>query len=109
MQEIKLKPLKLELKSLLRSLGYFNIEFGKNKKSDFSFEMIADGTLRSIYLEVRVSIGSKKKIRLSESEINLIKSKAYAKEKEPWVAIVSVNDSSSLEHSIKWKDLSNVE
>lgn len=108
MKKAAVKSLKLAIRSELRSLGYISINI-KNKNLK-GFNVIADGYLRSIFLGVLVRLASdySKEITLTPEEIQLIKSNASTINKEPWAAIMHVNEKGELIGSIRWKNLSKL-
>lgn len=92
------------LKSELREIGYYNIKI--NNEREKQFDVIAESTLRSIFILVVICLVSDHLKKLTKDEIQTAKEKAGSIKKEPWAAIVTVNDKGELADRIKWKDLS---
>lgn len=99
-----LKPLEGVIRSQLRSLGYFHIEI--ENENERSFSVIADGSFRSIFLFVVICLVSEHIKSLSKEEIVNVKQKAIGVEKEPWTAIMQVNEKGELVDDIQWTNLS---
>jgi len=94
------------IRSQLRSLGYFNIEI--KEEDERSFNVLADGNLRSIFLFVIFYLVSEHFKSLSQEEIKKVKEHADTVKKEPWAAIMKVNEKGELVDSIQWKNLSKI-
>lgn len=103
-----LKPLENAMKSHLRSLGYFNIEIQDDNKDDRSFNVIADGTLRQMFILVLILLANETNKSLSKEKIKHIKSEAKKQEKEAWTAIMKVDETGKLIEDIKWTNLSKL-
>lgn len=94
------------IKSELKSLGYYKIQVSK-EQSD-ALQIIADGSLRSIFLEVRVTPAAEYKNghTFTKNEITTIKKGAALINKEPWTAVVKIGTDGELIESILWTNLS---
>lgn len=95
------------IRSELKSLGYYKISVSKEQSN--LIEIVADGNLRSIFLQVKVTPVAEYKngSTFSRSEINKIKVGAAQLNKEPWTAVVKIGTDGELIDSIKWTNLSN--
>jgi len=91
------------LKSHLRTMGYYHINL--LEKKDDSFQIIAEGVLRSILLFVTIEHHMSSSMR---KEIQQVKSKARDLQKEPWAAIIKSDDGKKMDE-IAWFDLSKRE
>jgi hypothetical protein len=91
------------IRSQLRSLGYHNIKI--EKEQDKTFNVIADGTLRNIFLKVLIKLVSEQFQDLSTAEISKIKEEAQQVQKEPWTAVLMVNEQGQLIDRIRWTNL----
>ena len=94
------------IRSQLRALGYHSIQIEKEDIKNKSFDVIAEGALRNIFLRVLVRMVSEGFQELSPNEIIKIKQEAQSVMKEPWTAILSVNEKGELIDKIQWKNLS---
>ncbi|GAB2840879.1 hypothetical protein [Ferruginibacter profundus] len=94
------------IKGELKSLGYYKIHV--NKEESDALQIVADGNLRSIFLEVRVTPAAEYKNghTFSKQEIALIKKEAEHIKKEPWTAVIKIGTDGSLIESILWTNLS---
>lgn len=94
------------IKSELRSLGYYKIQVTK-EQSD-TLQLIADGNLRSIFLQVKITPAVKYQNghTFSKEQITNIKKEASMLNKEPWTAVIKVGTDGELIESILWTNLS---
>lgn len=99
-----IKPLESMIRSQLKALGYFSIEI--QDEHEKSFNVIADGNFRNVFIKVLVRLLSEHIKELNPSEIEAIKRSANSVKKEPWAAIMSVNEKGELVDGITWKNLS---
>jgi|SRR5579859_157182 len=106
MAAIQLKTIEGVIRSRLKSLGYFNIEI--RNEHERSFNVIADGNLRKIFLLVVIYLVSEHIKNLTDEEIKEIKETATNIEKEPWAAVMKVNERGELVDDIKWTNLSKL-
>jgi hypothetical protein len=90
------------VKTNLRSLGYFNIEF--EVENAHSLNVIAEGTLRSILLKVLIGTNWTE-ILSNQSAIQKIKNDAHSRHKEAWMAFLSVGADGKIQQNIEWKNL----
>ena len=91
------------IQSQLKSLGYFSIRI--QEENEESFNVIADGSFRKIFLRVLVRLVSEHINDLTNDEITVIKRNANTVNKEPWAAIMCVNENGELTDEIHWKNL----
>ena len=92
------------IRTQLKDLGYYKIDVNK-EQADF-LEIIADGDLRSIFLQVKVTPVSQHNNYFSKIEIDKIKHGAAAVKKEPWAAVVKIGMDGELIEGIQWTNLS---
>lgn len=83
--------------SLLRSLGYFRVV------NDADIE--ADSGMRRILVDVIVAQYPKKPKFPSEDVISHLKLLADEKGREPWAALLQINDKGHLVGNVIWTDL----
>lgn len=101
---INIHSIETTFKNQLKDIGYFNIEI-KNEKAR-SFSVIAEGALRSIFILVIFYLVSEHLKDLTNEEILDIKQNADTFKKEPWAAVMRVNEKGELVDSIQWTNLS---
>lgn len=104
METINIKTFESIIRKQLSSIGYFDIEISDEKKD--SFDVVALGKMRKIFLKVLVKLATDRLIELTTAEISGIKRVATENQKEPWAAIMYVDEKGELIDGIKWKDLS---
>lgn len=104
----QLKSIEGVIRSQLKSLGYFNIEIKNDHEQERSFNVIADGNLRKIFLQVMIYFVYEHINSLTIEQIKEIKKMASNIEKEPWAAVMKVNERGELVEDIKWTNLSKV-
>ena len=104
MATTNIKPLESIIRSQLKALGYFSIEI--QDEHEKSFNVIADGNFRNIFIKVLIRALNEHIKELTSSEIEAIKRNANTVKKEPWAAIMSVNERGELIDGITWKNLS---
>jgi hypothetical protein len=90
------------IRSQLRALGYYDIQI--ENEQDRRFNVIAEGNLRNIFLCVVIKLVSES-FDFSKAEISRIKQKAKSVEKEPWTALMVVNENGQLADRIRWTNL----
>jgi hypothetical protein len=106
MENTSIKSLETAIRSQLKSLGYFSIEIQDENENEKSFNVIADGNLRKIFIKVLVQLVSDHIMELTSEQIMSIKDNAKTIKKEPWAAIMRVNDKGELIENIHWRNLS---
>jgi hypothetical protein len=87
----------------LKSLGYFDIQILEETQT--IFDVIAEGPLRNIYLKVLIRQASDHKMNLTQEEILEVRKQAESHSKEPWTAILHVNEGGQIADKIIWKNL----
>lgn len=98
-----INPAESYIKQQLRSLGYYNIQIKSENASENSFDLIALGNLRNIYLMVKIVTTPHKTFRLSSKVKDEIKENAEKFDKEPWAALVEVNPSQEIVNNVMWE------
>lgn len=101
-----LKPIENAMKVHLRSLGYFKIEIKRENRNERSFEVIAEGALRKMFIKVLIFWANEEVGNLSSQKILSIKREAKRNEKEAWAAIMKVDKDDKIVKEIKWTNLS---
>lgn len=85
----------------LRSNGYYNV-FATSDVEDIE----ADSSRRSIYIHIQIKESNNvHSIKPKDAEIKKIKSEANSKHREPWIAVLSTDNSGNVSDEISWVDL----
>jgi len=90
----------------LKKLGYFQID--KKKENHNSIDLIADGSMRSIFVQAKVSAEQKPDKVFTKSEIEKIIGEAKSLGKEPWTAIIRIGADGQLIEGIIWTNLASL-